>query len=815
MNYLRYAFRVLAKSPMFTAIAVFTLALGVGVNSGIFSIVDAVVFRPLPYPNSDRLVSLWTRSLPNQPQNLRASGDTLGGSAQERFTVSPANLMDYRKAVDVFSGIAGFGFIGKNLTDSGPPERLFGEKVTTNYFKVLGVRPAQGRDFWAEEERPGNDQVVIITHELWKNRFSSNPDLLGHQILLDQQSFRVIGIMPPGFKSPNQLVLPEELSFFVPAAYSAAQLADRTTFELNVIARLQSGATIRQAQAEMDAISGGLEQRFPETNRNIRAGLARLDSDIRSNARPAMLALLGAVGLILLIACANLANLLLARGLGRRREIAIRFALGASRASVITELLTQSAMLAGLGFIAGLALGEWTRQLLVKFAPAGIPRLDTAMLDTRVILFTALLSLAAAILFGLFPAWQASKTSPSTSLKASERGIAAPAVMRSRNALMVAEIGLSMMLLVGAGLLLRSFVLLSGVDVGFESAKVVAMNVNLPPAHYQNADQRFAFFEDLADRVASLPGVEAAAFANRMPVRGGWTTSVQVDDAPDQRNAEGQAVSTGYFQTLGIPLLRGRLFTRDDRKNALPVGIVNSAFARSYLAGKNAVGHRFRFGPNTPWLTIAGMVADVHRGGKSASAGAQIYLPAAQTDVYPVRLADFAFRTKADPKGLIASVQRQVWAIDKDQPVTRIGTLDEMIATAVAPRRFEALLIAMFAGLALALALVGVYGVVSYGVSQRTGEIGLRIALGASRGDILRMLVCRSVTLIAAGVAAGAGGAYGLARYLASLLFEVKPYDPITYVSIAGILTIVALAACSVPARRATRIDPMVALRYD
>ncbi|HLJ47837.1 MAG TPA: ABC transporter permease [Bryobacteraceae bacterium] len=814
MDHLRYALRVLAKAPSFTAIAVLTLALGVGVNSGIFSIVDAVVLRPLPYPQPERLVSLWTRSLPNQPQNMRSSGDTLGGTPNDRFTISPANLVDYRKSTRVFTGMAGFAFAGRNLTESGPPERLFGEKVTADYFQVLGVGPAIGRAFLPQEQQPGNDRVVIITNELWHRRFGGDAGLLGREIMLDQQNCRVIGIMAPGFKSPTQFVVPEELSFFVPAAYSPAQLADRSTAELNVIARLKPGATIRQAQDEMDAISTGLEQQFPATNKNIRLGMDLLGTDIASTVRTSMLVLSGAVGLILLIACANLANLLLARGVGRQREIAIRFALGARRGQIIRELFTQSAALAAFGFIAGLALGGWTTQLLVRFAPADIPRLGTAGVDARVIAFTALLSIATAILFGLFPAIQATRSGPSTTLKASERGVAAPGVMRSRNLLMVAEISLSMMLLVGAGLLLRSFLLMNGVDVGYETHSVVAMNVNLPPANYPTADQRFAFFDDLAARVAALPGVESTAFANRLPLRGGWNTSVQLDDKLDQRNAEGQAVSTGYFQTLEIPLLRGRLFTQQDRRNAPRVAIVNAAFARAYLGGHDATGHQLRLGPNMP-ATIIGMVADVHRGGKASRAAPQVYFPAAQTDTYPVRLADFAFRAGGDPKALVAAVRRQVWAIDKDQPVTRVGRLDDLVSEAAAPRRFETLLIGLFAALALTLALVGIYGVVSYSVSQRTGEIGLRLALGANRGNILRMVVLRSLILIAAGIVTGAAAAYGLSRYLAALLFEVRPYDPATYATIAFLLSTVAVAACLVPARRAMKIDPMVALRYE
>jgi putative ABC transport system permease protein len=811
---LRFAVRILWNSPGFTSVALLALSLGIGANTAIFSVVDAVMFRPLPYREPSRLISIWTQSLPGQSNGLRASGDTLGGNGSDRFTISPANLVDYR-ANHVFTGMAGFGFTGRNLTQDGPPEFLYGEKVTANYFDVLGISPAQGRAFTPQEDQPGNEKVVVITHELWQRRFGGDASLLGNQITLDDQKYRVIGILAPGFKSPSQFVVPEQLVFFIPAAYSPAQLADRSSFELNVIGRLKPGATMRQAESEMDSISNNLERRFPETNKNIKLGMAPLDDDIASTVRPAMLALLGAVGLILLIACANLANLLLARAVGRQREIAIRFALGATRARVMGELMTQSIVLTAFGFAGGLLIGAWTEQVLVKLAPAGIPRLSTASMDIRVIAFAALISLATAVLFGLFPAWQASKARPVESLKSSERGIAGAGVMRWRSALMIAEIALSMMLLVGSGLLLRSFAALRAVDVGFQTTSVMAMYINLPASHYKTPDQRFAFFDELAGRARSLPGVESVAFANRMPVRGGWNTGVQVDDVPDVRNAEGQAVSPGYFETLGISVLRGRAFTTADRNNAPRVALVNIAFARAYLNGADPVGRHLRFNPKTPWATIVGMTSEVHRGGQLASADPQVYFPAAQTDAYPVHLADFAFRAKGDPKSLLAAVQREVWAIDKNQPVTRVATLDQAVSASVAPRRFETLLIALFAALALTLALIGIYGVVAYSVSQRTGEIGLRVALGANRADILKLIISRTLILIVAGVAAGAIGAFSLSRYLKTLLFHIKPDDPLTYIAIALILSSVAMIASFVPARRAAKVDPLVALRYN
>jgi predicted permease len=812
MNNLRYSLRLLAKSPGFTLIAVLTLALGIGVNSGIFTIVDAVMLRPLPYSEPDRLVSLWEVVTGPRPSNMSSSGS---GEGPHRTSVAPANLIEYRNGASSFSGIAGHELAAMNLTENGPPERIWGERVTSSYFAVLGVQPQRGRGILREEDRPGASNVVVISHELWQRRFGSDSDLIGTAITLDGLKYRVVGIMASGFQSPLQFGFDERLHFFVPAAYPAELLANHGDHEIDVVARLRPGASIQRAQAELDAISSGLATRFPESNKNLKTSIAPLADDIARGVRTSMLVLLGAVGLILLIACANLANLLMVRAAGRQREISIRIALGASRRRVMTELMTQTLVLAAFGCAAGLACGVWTRHLLVTFAPAGIPRLDSAALDGRVLSFTLLLSLGTGLLFGLVPSWQVSAVRPVDTLKSNERSFANSAVMRWRNVLMISEIAVSMMLLIGAGLLLRSFVALNGVDLGFATEHVLAMNINLPEARYRTPEQRFAFFDDLTARVGGMPGVIAAGVSNRMPMRGGWSGSFQLDGVDGDFDCDLQAVTPGYFQTLGISLLRGRLLTAADRKGAPPVAIVNSNFVNTLLHGQDALGRRARRNPRSPWFTIAGVVSDVRRGGKAAAVNPEMYFPAAQTNLYPVRLADFAFRAAGDPKSLIAAVEQQVWAIDRDQPVTNIKTLDEVISQSVAQRRFQTLLLVLFAALALILALVGVYGVISYSVSQRTGEIGLRIALGAARADILRLVIARAMSLVVIGIAAGAAGAYTLSRSLTALLFEIKPTDPFTYGAIAALLGFVALAACYIPARRATRVDPMVALRYE
>jgi putative ABC transport system permease protein len=808
----RYALRTLRKSAGFTTVAVLVLALGIGVNSAIFSVVEGVMLRPLPYPQPDRLVSLWEELTREPPANWRTSA-----AQPNRMTVAPANLQDYARQNHVFSGMAGVDKVGKNLTESGPPERIFGEQVTASFFTVLGVQPAQGRAFTPEEDRPGANRVVILSHELWQERFGSDPNLIGSAIKLDGEKFTVIGVMPPDFRSPGQFGLEYKLQFYVPAAYPPDLLARHGDHEVGVIARLAPGVSGRQAQAELDSISSQLAQAHVATNRGIRAVIAPLGEDIVRNLRSSLWILFGAVSLILLIACSNVANLLLVRAVGRQREISIRFALGASRFRVVRELVTQSAALTLMSLGAGILFGAWTERLLVSLAPANIPRLGDIALNFRVVAFTSALSLATGILFGVLPAWQVSKARPSESLKTTSRNLAGASVMRWRSILMMSELAVSMVLLTGAGLLLKSFILLRGVDLGFEPEHVLAMNVNLPETVYSNAERRFTFFDQLAEGVSRLPGVQSVAFANRMPMRGGWGGGLLVESARGEVSGEAdfQAVNPGYFRTLGIPIRQGRSITASDRAGSAQVAVVNMAFVRQFLSNGDALGRRFRRSQQQPWINIVGIAGDIRRGGKAAPLNPQVYLSAAQTTLYPVRLADFAVRAAGDPRSLIMAIQKQVWAIDKDQPVTNVKTLDEVISDSVAQRRFQMMLLLLFAGLALFLALVGVYGVAGYSVSQRTAEIGVRIALGAQRSDILALILRQTMLVVGGGIVIGTAVAYYLSRYMASLLFSIKPSDPLTYVTLAALLTATTLAACYIPARRACAVDPTVALRYE
>ena len=643
--------------------------------------------------------------------------------------------------------------------------------------------------------------MVVISHELWQQRLGGDRGVIGRTITLD------------GGRQP--------MLFVVPDWWPPNILHNRGEHYDHAIARLKPGVPLAQAQSEMQTIGVRLAKAYPQTNRNTALGVAPLGADMVRRVRTAMLVLLGAVVLVLLIACANVANLLLARSAGRSREVAIRLAMGAGRWRIVRELLVESAMLAVLGCALGLVLGAWTRDLLVAIAPKNVPRLDTAALRWRVLGFTGMLATLTVFLFGMIPAWQVSGIRPNMALKSAERSTGGSAVLRWRSALMAAEVALALMLLVGGALLWKSFVRVTGVDLGFEADRVLMMLVNLPDLRYPDGARRLAFFQELEQRVERLPGVQSAGFTFRGPMRGGWGSVYETPEGPGSepdfrgREADFEPVSLRYFETLGIPILKGRAFTPADKEGAPPVAIVNQVLARKLFPNGDAVGHRIRRSGARDWETIAGVVGEVHLQSQTEKVHPQVFFPAAQTSLYPVHVADFAIRTAGAPLAIVRDVQRQVWAIDKDQPVTRVETLEEVVSASVAQRRFQAALLLLFASVALALAVVGVYGLISYAVAQRTPEIGLRLALGAQRHNILGLTMARALGPILAGLAAGLAGALAASRLLTSLLFEVKPSDPATFALVAAMLGVVALGACLIPARRATRVDPMVALRYE
>jgi len=816
MQDLRQGIRMLVKAPGFTAITVLTLALGLGINTAIFSAVNAVMLRPLPYPQPDRLVSLWEENIHPDDRRFSSSGTSagrLGGVG--RTTLSPANLADYR-AASAFEGLAAYDSSPVNLTGMGAPQRVGGEAVTWNYFSVLGVPPAEGRTFLPEEDRPGANPVAIVSHEFWQQRMGGAADALNRTILLDSKPYRIVGILPAGFQSPQKLGLQEATEVYLTASYASALLANRGDHDVNGLARLKPGVSVAAAQAELNTIWAGLARQYPATNANIRPEIAPLGDDLAGSVSYSLWALFGASGLIVLIACVNVANLLMVRAAGRRHESSVRMALGSGRLPLMRQLMTESLVIAVAGCLAGIVTGRLLMLGLTAIAPAGIPRIDTAGMDWRVFGVAAAMALITGLIFGMAPAWQASQVNPVDALKTAARGTGAKSQARWRTALTIAEVSLSLILLVGAGLLLRSFSTLMGVKLGFQTDRVIAMNINLPELRYADGPARFQFFQKLEDRVRALPGVVGVATANRMPMRGGWASGIFLDgDMDNEYVPDFQAVTPGYFDTLGIPLLRGRALTALDTDQSVPVAVVNQTFAHQLLRDADPIGHTMLRGPGAPRIAIVGVVNDIRRKGKDGEIKPEVYLNAAQTALYPVRLADFAVRAAGDPRALVNSISREVWAIDKDQPLTNVRTMDEIIDEAVARRRFQTLLLLIFAAVAVALAIVGIYGVLAYSVSQRIAELGIRVALGAPPRAILALVLRQAGMLIAAGIAIGVAGAYGLTRFLQDLLFQVKTTDWRAYTGAVALLAAVAVIAALVPARRGARVDPVVALRQE
>ena len=788
----RYAVRLLVKSPGFTTAAIVTLALGIGANAAIFSLVDAVMFRPLPYPDPHRLVSIWEVM---QPTGTRS-------------VVAPANYLDYETRARSFSALAAYQSAGKNLTGSGDPERLAGEEVTASYFQTLGVMPELGRPFTAAENRDGQDGVAVISHGLWQRRFGGEPAILNRDIRLDARTYRIVGVMPAAFQAASQARSADPVSILVPIVFRDDVLTNRQDHEVDVIGRLAPGVSVDAARAEMAAVSDGMAREFPDAA-TVRAALAPLGADQVRLVRPLLLVLLGAVALVLLMACVNVASLLVVRSIARQHEIAIRFALGATRRRVMVELATQSLVLAFAGAAVGLFVAMVTKDALVSLAPASLPNLGRVALDARVLTFTTIVALGTGLAFGLLPAWQVNRTRPTEALRTTDRAVTGTWALKSRQGLMVAEMALSTLLLVGAGLMLRSLTVLNRVPLGFDPDGVLAASISLPPNRYQTPAARLEFFEALAVRLAVTPGIRGVTFANRLPLRGSWTSGFSVEPLPGAAEPKPstpvgfQSVSPEYFRVLGIRLARGRLLEPDDRSGATAVAVVSEAFGRLVLGGAEPIGRRLRRGANLPWITIVGVVPDVRRGGRASPIEPQVYLSAAQTEVYPLPLSELAVRTESDPRTLVPAINAAIWAIDPNQPVTNVRTLDETLSLRLAERHFQTFLFTLFAGLALALAVVGVYGVVAYAVSQRTMEIRLRMALGADWRAILRWIFRQSLGLVTVGTVAGLAAAALLSRYLRVLLFEISPTDIPTYVAAASVLAAAALSAIYLAARRA------------
>jgi putative ABC transport system permease protein len=805
---LRYAARVLFKSKALTAVALLTLALGIGVNSAIFSVVNAIVLQPLPYPRSQELMVIWG--------NLHKPG-------LEEIEISALEFRDFQQQLQSFEQIAAYSTEGLNLTGVDQPERLRGAAISANLFPALGVQPHVGRNITAEEDRYGNDRVVILSHSLWQRRFGGDPGVINRTIQLDGRTMNVAGVMPADFHFPDR-----ETEVWIPLAFTPDLLEEnnRGSHFLNVIARLKPGVATAQAQADLNTITARLSSEHSSTYRGgFSTSIRSLHEELVGDLRRAMLVLLGAVGLVLLIACANVAHLRLASATSRYREFAIRAALGARRSRVVRQFLTESVLLSLVGGGAGLALAVWLVRALVLLMPKNTPRLEEIRLDYRVVLFTLGTSILTGIIFGLAPAFQASKTNLNDVLKEAGRsGGDTSRRLRLRNLLVVSEFALSLVLLIGAGLMVKSLLRLQNVKPGFEPANLMTMRIALPATKYENFKQSHAFYEQLFDRLEARPEVKSVGAINLLPFGGGGgDRSFSIEDQPTpaghaRPDEQVRFVSPNYFHTMQIPLLSGRDFTRRDLPDTPPVAIVNSAFARKFWSDGNAIGKRMSFSTNNPkWYEIVGIVGNVKHRGLDIADSPELYIPAFQplfADGY-VPPMYVAVRTANDPS-LAAGVMRgEVAAIDRDQPVYSLMTMDQRIADSVAPRRFNMFILGLFASLALVLAAIGIYGIMAFTVVQRTHEIGVRMALGASASDVLKLVLGNGFKLALIGIVVGLLAAFAATRVLSSLLYGVSATDPAIFVIDAVLLAVAALLACYIPARRATKVDPLVALRYE
>ena len=799
---LRYGARVLLTTPAFSVVAVLALALGIGANTAMFSVVNAVLLRPLPYGEPDRLVKInhWE------------------GRKNTESAVSPPGFVDYRDQSQSFDSMSAvyLGNTALNFSEQGEPERLSGGRVSANFFQTLRVEPLLGRAFAPEEDRPGSNRVVILSHSLWQRRFGGVPDVVGKEITLNGQAYTVIGVMPATFQwKTDDLWRPLALA---PESFAPGQ---RGSEYLSVIARLKPDVTLEQAQAEMNGIANTIRQNNPNFYPSEGGWGLRVSShfdEVVGSIKPALLILLGAVGFVLLIACANVANLLLARAAARQKEIAIRTALGASRFHLIRQLLTESLLLSLLSGGLGLLLAVWGVDLLIALGGNNIPRAQEIGLDGQVLGFTLLLSLLTAVLFGLLPAIQASKADLQGMLKEGGRG-STSRKHRARDLLVVADVALSLMLLIGAGLLIRSFSTLQRVSPGFQSRGVLTMQVALPALKYPNDDQVKTFFERALDEINALPGVQSTGAISDLPLSGRvHSGSFNIEGRPEVPGEEGphgdlRAASPDYFQTMRIPLLKGRFFTEQDTREARPVAIIDETLAQHYFPNEDPLGKRVEFQQGKPiWREIVGVIGSVKHKGLDIDFKDQLIAPHAQVSYSTMFLV---VRTTHDPLALTSAVREAIRTVDREQPLYKVMSMEQLLAESLGQRKLSVILLGVFAAVAMVLAAVGLYGVISYSVTQRTNEIGIRLALGAEQRDIFKMVVGQGLTLTVLGIGFGLVGAFALTRVMESLLFGVTSTDPAIFVIVPLTLTGVSLGACFVPARRATRVDPMIALRYE
>jgi len=807
----RYGLRMLAKSPGFTAVAVLTLALGIGANTAIFSVINAVILRPPPFPNPEQLVTLFERDLKKgYDQNAPAA----------------ANYLDWRSQNNVFSQMAVYGGGQCNLSGDQRPERVAGSAVTADLFPLLGTAPLLGRTFATGEEQPGHDRVVILSYALWQERFGGRPQILGQSITVNGRACTVIGVMPPGFVFPGDTGTVQKIytsppaQLWVPLALDPETWAVRSDHYLSVIARLKQHVTIRQATSEMDTIEQRLVKQYPNEFIGSEVLLVPLSTQIASGLEPVLLVLLGAVAFVLLIGCANVANLLLARAASRKKEIAVRTALGASRFRVIRQLFAESMLLGMCGGAVGILLAGWGLRALKVLIPEKFPRVGYIGIDGWVLGFTTVVAFATAIIFGLAPALQTSKTDLTESLKEGSRGSAGGlAHSRLRGLLVISEVALSLVLLSGAGLMVRSFLRLENTSLGFNPDHVLTMELSLPESKYREGEQRKVKIQQIIDRFDVLPGVKSAGATTLLPLAGdNFNSAIEIEGeelkSPGQSpSAEVRAVTPQYFKTMGIPLKRGRLITSQDTSTSPYVLLINEALARSWLPHKDPIGRHATLGWNGFSGQIVGVVADTKEFGVDAEVREEVYIPYSQA---PFRQAlALALRTTSDPTQLANAARGAILDADPDLPVSDVRTMEQVVSDSISQPRFRTVLLGLFAGLALALAGIGIYSVISYSVAGRTHEIGIRMAVGADQSEVLKLVLKQSLALISAGTVFGFALAYILTRLIASWLYQTRSNDPVTFLGVVLLLFLVGLFATYIPARRATKVDPMVSLRHE